>query len=80
MGLGSVTRASAPTLPSRASTVPALAPVSPLPDNDLRSPVCDDPYGQLADLDFTNGGGGGTGGGYETDMPQPRGAEEDVLF
>ena len=79
MGLAAITKASAPALPSRASTEPALAPVSPIADNESRSPVSGDPYGQLSDLDFANGGGG-TGGGYETDMPQPRGGEEDLLF
>lgn len=36
----------------------------------------DDPYGQLGDLEFGHGGAGG----YQTDIPRPRGAEEDLLF
>ncbi|WVR05327.1 hypothetical protein IAU60_002341 [Kwoniella sp. DSM 27419] len=44
------------------------SPLSPVGDPD-------DPYGQLGDLEFVNGGGG-----YQTDAPRPRGAEEDLLF
>lgn len=36
----------------------------------------DDPYSQLGDLEFGHGGAGG----YQTDIPRPRGTEEDLLF
>lgn len=39
----------------------------------------DDPYAQIADLDFGGMNGAGNGG-YETDRPRPRGGEEDLLF
>ena len=46
----------------------------------MASPMdTNDPYGSLSDLDFINLGGTGGGGGYETDMPRPKG-EEDLLF
>ncbi|WVQ98872.1 hypothetical protein IAU59_006003 [Kwoniella sp. CBS 9459] len=35
-----------------------------------------DPYGQLSDLEFVNGGVGG----YQTDIPRPNRGEEDLLF
>jgi len=38
-----------------------------------------DPYSLISDLDFANLGQGG-GGGYETDIPRPKGGEEDLLF
>ncbi|ORY28285.1 vesicle-mediated transport-related protein [Naematelia encephala] len=81
-GLGlsssSARRVSPPTITARpAATSAVAAPVSPVEDS-LQSPGADeDPYGQLGDLDFGNGGG--TGGGYEADVPRPRG-EEDLLF
>ncbi len=80
MGIAVITKTNPPSVPSRTAAVPALAPLSALPDVDARSPVTDDPYGELADLDFGNGGIMGTGGGYETDIPRPRGGEEDLLF
>ena len=79
MGISTDSRPTVPSIPARPSAV-STAPIAPLPDDSALSPVNDDPYGQLADLDF--GGGAGTGGGYETDMPRPRGGgvEEDLLF
>ncbi|WWC60935.1 uncharacterized protein I303_103511 [Kwoniella dejecticola CBS 10117] len=66
---------SPPSLPAR--------PISSIPTNTMTdSPMSrnedgsSDPYGQLSDLEFVNGGGGG----YQTDIPRPRGAEEDLLF
>jgi AP-2 complex subunit beta-1 len=79
MGITSAARITAPSVPSRSTAVPDLAPESAIPDDGPRSAVSDDPYGQLADLDFGNGVAG-TGGGYETDIPRPRGAEGDLLF
>ncbi|WVQ69912.1 uncharacterized protein L199_008135 [Kwoniella botswanensis] len=70
----------------RAPTVLPARPVSSVPANNAQSPVSpsavtgggisDDVYGQLSDLEFVNGGGAG----YQTDIPRPRGAEEDLLF
>jgi len=84
LGIPSLPRVVAPSVPARPPTSSALtssAPVNSLPDeDDIRSPLGGDPYNDLADLDFVNGGGAGTGeGGYETDIPRPRG-EDDLLF
>ena len=83
VGVSAVTSSTATSVPARSIVAPALAPalasVSSVPDDVLGPPATDDPYGDLAGLDFGNGGAG-TGGGYETDMPLPRGAEEDLLF
>ena len=77
MGIAAITRPSVTNLPARTSSETPSGPINGLTDDDLQSRVSDDPYGQLADLDFANGG---TGGGYETDMPRPRGGDEDLLF
>ncbi|KAK1924965.1 vesicle-mediated transport-related protein [Papiliotrema laurentii] len=61
--------AAAPKVPQRPQAAEIAAAESPVANND--------PYSQLADLDF---GGQGGGGGYETDMPRPKGADEDLLF
>ncbi|WVO14027.1 hypothetical protein L204_101652 [Cryptococcus depauperatus] len=74
----------APAVPLRPvanAHVPA-AQASPLLSTTLpqagQGLVGDDPYGQIADLDFNEISGGV--GGYQTDIPRPRGAEEDLLF
>ena len=78
MGGGSVpSRASIPPqIPQRPSTannnVSNATAVPTTPSSAVGD--ADDPYGQLVDLDS------GNGGGYETDVPRPRGAEEDLLF
>ncbi|WVQ71823.1 hypothetical protein IAR50_001365 [Cryptococcus sp. DSM 104548] len=46
------------------------SPVSPVTASN-------DPYGSLMDLEFGSQGGAG---GYQTDGPKPKGAEEDLLF
>ncbi|WVQ78541.1 hypothetical protein IAT38_000627 [Cryptococcus sp. DSM 104549] len=71
-------RSTVSALPSRpvaqqASQAP-VSPISPVPNGGQGG--SGDPYGQLSDLEFVNGGGGG----YQTDIPRPRGAEEDLLF
>ncbi|WWC69307.1 uncharacterized protein I206_103245 [Kwoniella pini CBS 10737] len=71
-GVSSTSIRSPPSLPAR--------PISSIP-TDTESPISpnggsSDPYGQLSDLEFVNGGGAG----YQTDIPRPRGADEDLLF
>ncbi|EIW69990.1 hypothetical protein TREMEDRAFT_38658 [Tremella mesenterica DSM 1558] len=87
-----VTSSNAPTIPTRpsAASTTALAPTSNhglaavAGDGNNGSPVTptvdgglfgEDPYGQLGDLEFMD-----SSGGYTTDAPKPRGAEEDLLF
>ncbi|KAK8869651.1 hypothetical protein IAR55_000219 [Kwoniella newhampshirensis] len=78
---------SAPSVPSRPTiSTPAatsanqqpLSPLTPVAEDLEGHSASDinDPYGQLGDLEFVNGGGAG----YQTDIPRPRGAEEDLLF
>ncbi|KAK4686665.1 hypothetical protein P7C73_g3451, partial [Tremellales sp. Uapishka_1] len=69
----------APAIPARPTiAIPSQRTVAPQPD--LLSPVNDDPYGQLDEFDFTNGGNAGVGGGYETDYPRPKGGDDDDLL
>jgi hypothetical protein len=69
-----------PAVPSRPANSLAAPGAEAEPLSPISNTANDDPYGQLADLDFGGGAGVGTGGGYETDMPRPRGADEDLLF
>ena len=60
-------------------------PVSPIPGGGQDLMMSDDPYAQLADLDFnfmsTPSNTMGMGMGYQTDAPRPQGAgREDLLF
>ena len=54
-----------------------IGEASPIDGGTNGGQFSDDPYGQLADLEFINGS---AGGGYQTDQPRPRGANEDLLF
>ncbi|WVW82912.1 hypothetical protein I302_104926 [Kwoniella bestiolae CBS 10118] len=73
-GVSSSSFKAPPSIPARpvTSTNTAQSPISPAPGGG----ISDDVYGQLSDLEFVNGGGAG----YQTDIPRPRGAEEDLLF
>ncbi|OXG85910.1 adaptor protein complex AP-1 [Cryptococcus neoformans var. grubii Br795] len=83
-GLPSLSRSIAPSLPARpTSYVSQTSPTSTLPNTvpgagsmQRDRAENDDPYGQLGDLEFGHGGAGG----YQTDIPRPKGAEEDLLF
>ncbi|XAO22694.1 hypothetical protein I312_101467 [Cryptococcus bacillisporus CA1280] len=86
-GLPSLSRTVVPSLPARPTsympqTSPAPALTNTVPGaNPMQQPTRhraenDDPYSQLGDLEFGHGGAGG----YQTDIPRPRGAEEDLLF
>ncbi|ODN83344.1 hypothetical protein L202_01504 [Cryptococcus amylolentus CBS 6039] len=73
-----------PVVPARpVSTVnTTLQPQQPQQADSLNSPISpiaasNDPYGSLIDLEFGSQGGAG---GYQTDGPRPKGAEENLLF
>lgn len=64
--------------PTTAPKVPERPQAAEVAAATAASPINNDPYGQLSDLDFVNLGAGT--GGYVTDAPRPKGADEDLLF
>ncbi|BEJ14695.1 hypothetical protein CspHIS471_0404620 [Cutaneotrichosporon sp. HIS471] len=67
-----------PAVPARPAPAPNAAPANTngngSGDTPTPPPTSSDPYAQLADLDLLGGGD------YQSDVPRPRGAAEDLLI
>ncbi|BEI91656.1 uncharacterized protein CcaverHIS019_0404760 [Cutaneotrichosporon cavernicola] len=67
-----------PAVPARPAPAPNAAPANTngngSEDTPTPPPASSDPYAQLADLDLLGGGD------YQSDVPRPRGAAEDLLI